>query len=86
MKINWNVRFRHKSFLVSLFSLLLLVIQQVTSLFGVDTTVYNEQLTGIFHTVLVILILLGIVVDPTTDSMSDSKQAQGYIAPKKDDE
>ena len=86
MKINWKVRFKHKHFLLAFFALIWMVVQQVASLFGFDITIYNEQVTGIFHSILAILILLGIVVDPTTDSMSDSKETQEYKTPKKDEE
>ena len=82
MKINWKVRFKHKPFLVGLFSLVLLLVQQVASLFGFDTTVYNDQVTNLFITVLSILVLLGIVIDPTTQSVSDSEQALKYKEPK----
>ena len=82
MKINWKVRFKHKPFLVSLFALVMLLAQQVASFFGVDTTIYNEQATDFFNTVLAILVLLGIVSDPTTEGISDSKQAMNYEKPK----
>lgn len=82
MKINWKVRLNHKTFLVSLFSLVLLLVQQVASFFGIDTTIYNERLTDLFNTVLYILVLLGVVVDPTTDSVSDSTQAMNYKKPQ----
>ena len=35
--------------------------------------------------VIDLLCLLGIVVDPTTDGVSDSTQALDYSAPKKED-
>ena len=82
MKINWKVRFKHKTFLVSTFSLVLLLIQQVGAAFGVDTTFYNEHATSIFNTVLSILVLLGVIVDPTTSTTSDSVQALNYKEPK----
>ena len=82
MKINWKVRFKHKTFLVSLFSLALILVQQVASIFGVDTTIYNEQITDLFNTILAILVLLGVVVDPTTSSVSDSEKALNYTKPK----
>ena len=84
MKINWKVRLQHKPFLVSLFALLLLLMQQVAAIFGIDTTVYNEQATELFNTVLAIFILLGVVVDPTTAGTSDSQQALGYNKPRDD--
>ena len=82
MKINWKVRFKHKPFLVSLFALVMLLAQQVASFFGLDTTIYNEQATDLFNTVLAILVLLGIVSDPTTEGVSDSKQAMFYNKPR----
>lgn len=82
MKINWRVRFKHKTFLIGLFSLVLLLVQQVASLFGFDTSIYNERVTDLFNTVLSILVLLGVVVDPTTKSVSDSEKAMSYEKPK----
>ncbi len=75
MKINWKVRFKNKPFLVALFSAALLLVQQIGSLFGVDTTLYSEQATNIFNAVLYVLIILGVVVDPVTDGLSDSERA-----------
>lgn len=84
MKINWKARIKHKTFLVSLFALVLLLIQQVAAIFNIDTTIYNEQVTDLFNTVLAILVLLGIVVDPTTDGVNDSNQALTYKKPRGD--
>ncbi|MCK1999391.1 phage holin [Psychrobacillus psychrodurans] len=82
MKINWKVRFKHKPFLIALFALVMLLVQQVASFFGVDTTIYNEQVTNLFNTALAILVLLGVVSDPTTDGLSDSQQAMRYHKPR----
>lgn len=86
MKINWKVRLKHKPFLVSLFAFLLLLVQQVTAAFGYSLPeAVGEQATAIFNTILSILILLGIVIDPTTSEVSDSVQALKYEKPKGDD-
>ena len=85
MKINWKVRFQNGPFLVALFSLLLILVQQVAAAFGYGLTeAFTEQVTGIFNTVLSILVLLGVVVDATTDGLNDSEQALRYSEPKKD--
>lgn len=84
MKINWKVRLKHKPFLVSLFALLLLLVQQVAAIFGIDTTIYNQQATELFNTVLAIFVLVGVVVDPTTAGTQDSEQALGYKKPRDD--
>ena len=79
--INWKVRFKHAPFLTALFSLALILAQQVASMFGHDITIYNEQFTDLFNTVLAILVLLGVVADPTTKGTTDSEQAQKYSRP-----
>lgn len=83
MNVNWRIRFKHKPFLIALFSILILLIQQVASVFGFDTTIYNEQATEIFNTVLVLLSILGVISDPTTEGISDSPNALRYEKPKK---
>lgn len=84
MKINWKVRLQSKTFLIAAWSLLLILIQQVAGIFGFDTTIYNEQVTDIFNSILAILVLIGVVHDPTTKGLSDSKQALGYRKPRDD--
>ncbi|MBD8521096.1 hypothetical protein IAI09_09540 [Lysinibacillus fusiformis] len=55
------------------------------SIFNVDITIYNAQITAISKTVLSILGLLGNIIDPTTVGTSDSTQALKYDAPRKED-
>lgn len=86
MGINWKVRLRHKPFLVAAFATILLLVQQVAAIFGVDTTLYNEQATELFNTILAILAIAGVVIDPTTIGTTDSQQALQYEEPRKDDE
>ncbi|WP_339261010.1 phage holin [Lysinibacillus sp. FSL K6-3209] len=85
MKINWKVRLQHKQFWVSLIALLIVLANQIAGIFNVDITIYNDQVTAISETVLSILALLGIVIDPTTIGTSDSEQALAY-SKLKDDE
>ena len=57
---------------------------QTAGIFNVDITIYNAQITAISETVLSILGLLGIIIDPTTRGVSDSTQAMDYNKPKGD--
>lgn len=84
MKINWKVRMQHKQFWVSLIALLIVLANQIAGIFNVDITIYSEQVTGISETILMILALMGIVVDPTTVGVSDSMRALRYEKPKDD--
>jgi len=82
MKINWKVRLQHKQFWVSLIALLIVLANQIAGIFHVDITFYNDQVTAISETILSILGLLGIIIDPTTIGVSDSTQALNYDKPK----
>lgn len=84
MSINWRVRIKNKTFWVVLIPALLLLVQQVCAVFGVqlDFGDLQAQLVAIVGTVFAILAILGIVADPTTAGMGDSEQAMGYDEPK----
>jgi phi LC3 family holin len=82
-KINWKIRLRQKPFLVAMFSGLLLLAQQVAKFLGYELSeTIGEQLTDIFNTVLFILTMAGVIIDPTTKGLGDSEQAKEYTEPK----
>ena len=86
MKINWKVRLKNKTFWLAIIPAVLLLVQQIVGLFGVviDFTPLQNQLVTIIGTVFSILAILGIIVDPTTKGISDSKQVLTYTEPKGD--
>lgn len=73
--INWKLRFKNKTFLVSLFAAVLLLAQEVAKIVGYEIPVeMSQQAETIFNTVLSVLALSGVVVDPTTEGVKDSEQ------------
>lgn len=82
MGINWKVRLRNKQFWIATIALLAVLANQIAAVFGQDITVYSEQATEIAETILLILSGIGIIVDPTTKGVKDSKQAMEYTEPK----
>ena len=84
MKINWKVRFKHKQFWVAMVALLLVLGNQVAAMFGVDITLISDQITNISETILMILALMGIVIDPMTEGVNDSTRAMRYEKPRED--
>lgn len=84
--INWKVRVKSKKFWLAMIPAILILIQVVLALFGVtfDITDLQEKLLAVVNAVFVVLAILGIVTDPTTAGISDSKQALTYDAPKED--
>ena len=86
MKINWLVRIKNKAFWVAFVPAVLLLIQTVAALFGfqIDLGEIGDKILDIVNAVFVVLAILGIVTDPTTKGVSDSKQAMTYAVPKDD--
>lgn len=84
--INWMVRIKNKAFWVALIPAVLLLIQTVAAVAGVDLDfgLLSERLLAVVNALFVVLTILGIVTDPTTDGINDSKQALSYTEPKKE--
>lgn len=80
MKINWKERFKNRTFWLALIPAVLVLIQAVAAVFGFefDFSQINNQLLAVINAVFVVLAILGIVVDPTTDGISDSDRAMTY--------
>ncbi len=81
---NWKVRFRNKTFWITLIPAVIILLQTILALFGIvwDGAGLSDSLTTIINMVFVILAILGVVVDPTTEGIDDSVQAMTYTEPK----
>ena len=84
MKINWKLRFQNKTTLTAIILALVALVYQVLGLFGVMPKISEDELTTVIGMVINLLCLLGIVVDPTTDGVSDSARALTYDTPRAD--
>ena len=84
--INWAVRIKNKNFWLAVIPAVLLLIQTVAAVFGysLDLGEIGNRLIAVVNAVFGVLVVLGVVNDPTTAGMSDSKQARGYNYPKED--
>lgn len=84
--INWKVRLKSKSFWVSLIPALALAVQAIAAVFGFEYDFGDlvNKLIVVVNTVFAVLVIVGIVNDPTTSGISDSQQALTYKQPKKD--
>ena len=76
--INWKLRLKNKVTLIALIGAFFLMFQQ----FGLDIP---KNIQDGVNTFVYILVLMGVVNDPTTTGLTDSKQALGYEVPKGDD-
>ena len=85
--INWKVRIKNKAFWLALIPAVLLVVQVFAALFGFELATDDLQvkLLACANAVFALLTVLGIVTDPTTEGIGDSKRAMTYCAPYCDD-
>ena len=84
MKINWKVRIKNKLFWVSLIPAVVLLVQVVADLFGYELELgeLSSKLIEVVNAVFAVLVILGIVIDPTTEGVEDSARAMTYNEPK----
>jgi len=63
---------------------MVLLIQAVANVFGyaLDLSDIGNKLIEVVNAVFSILVIVGIVTDPTTKGISDSEQAMTYEQPK----
>lgn len=82
--INWTVRIKNKLFWLALIPAVLLLITSVAAVFGYELnfTELGEKLAAVVEAVFAVLAILGIVVDPTTEGVKDSRLAMTYDTPK----
>ena len=81
--INWTVRIKNKWFWMTIIPLILLLIEQILGIFGVqlDLSGLQAQILAVVETVFLILGALGLVVDMTTEGIGDSDRALDYKVP-----
>lgn len=82
--INWKVRIRNKNFWIALIPAVLLMIQTIATLFGwqIDVSDLSGKLLAVVDAVFGVLVILGVVTDPTTKGVSDSDRALTYEEPQ----
>lgn len=65
--MNWDKRIKNKTFWVALISAVVLLTQQM------GYTVFPENWADIMNSILSILTILGIIIDPTTSGITDGE-------------
>lgn len=82
MKLNWKVRFKNKTWVMSFCTLIVTFIYSLLGAFEIVPGVDQSAIIGLVQAVLVVLSGFGLVQDPTTAGLGDSKQAMTYTEPK----
>lgn len=82
MKLNLKVRFKNKVFVVAFVAAVLAFIYQLLGMFGVVLGVTQDELMQVITMLLDILVMMGVLVDPTTKGLDDSNRAMTYDEPQ----
>lgn len=83
MKINWKVRFKNKTWLITFLITILAFIYQILGMFDIVPPITQDMATQLVTIVINMLVAIGVVIDPTTAGTSDSEDALKYEEPKK---
>lgn len=81
--INWTVRLKNKAWWLAIIPAIALLVQSVLQLFGI-TWDYAElvgKLAAIVEAAFSVLVIIGVVSDPTVQGLSDSARALQYSVP-----
>ena len=79
LKINFLARAKNKLFWMALIPALFLLVQMVAAIFGFNFDL--SELQGRVVAAVDALLILGVVVDPTTEGLGDSARAMTYTKP-----
>lgn len=82
-KINWKVRVLNKTFWLTLVPALALLLQTFLAVFNVSLELGEtiDKLLVFINALFAVLVIVGVVNDPTTSGVSDSSRAMTYDRP-----
>lgn len=85
-KINWKIRLQNPQFFITLVPALALLVQTFMAIFNVsvDFSVVSDRMLVFINALFAVLMIIGVVADPTTAGFSDSARALGYTKPNAD--
>jgi len=78
MKINWRARLKNKAFVIIMATLIVSILYQILGWFGIVPSVSQGAVLNVIELIVKVLVAFGILVDPTTDGISDSDRAMTY--------
>lgn len=82
MQINWKLRIKNKVTLTAIVLGVIGIVYKVLAMLGIVPPISENDVVEVVMLVIELLVLLGVVVDPTTAGVSDSQQAMGYEKPR----
>ena len=84
MNINWKLRFQNKVTLSAILLGVVALVYQILGILGIAPEITQNEIGQVITMVIDLLVMLGVVVDPTTSGVSDSNRALSYKSPVKE--
>lgn len=84
MKVNWKVRFKNKVWLSSFICAVVAFVYNILGMFEIFPVITQNTVMQIVNEFLLLLSLIGVIIDPTTEGASDSIRAMNYEEPWRD--
>jgi phi LC3 family holin len=79
--MNWKVRFKNKTWLTAFVALIISFVYQVLAMFDIAPVITQDSVIQAANLVLMMLSAMGVLVDPTTTGITDSRRAMSYTKP-----
>lgn len=79
--MNWTVRFKNRVWLASFVALIVSFAYQMLALFDIAPAITQDAVMQSVNLVLMMLSALGVLIDPTTTGITDSRRAMSYTEP-----
>lgn len=80
MKINFKVRLKNKAFVVGVATLLISFVYKLLAAMDIVPAVSENEILELVGLAVNVLALVGVIVDPTTEGVSDSDRAMLYYS------
>lgn len=85
MNINWKVRLKNPVFWTTVIPAVIGAVYAVLGALGIVAPIGESEILNLAAVLIGVLTTLGVLVDPTTAGIGDSRMAMTYKAPRKDD-
>lgn len=82
MQINWKLRIKNKVTLTAIVLGVVGIVYKVLAMLGIVPPISENEVVEIVLLVIELLVLLGVVVDPTTAGVGDSQLAMSFDKPR----
>lgn len=79
--INWKLRLKNKVTLTTLTVSILALVYMILAILGITPKVTQDEIKEVVMLLINIFVILGIVIDPTTEGVGDSALANSYDEP-----